>query len=216
VKTIPAADGRRPGIFAARWLGLALLGLLASDCCPHPPGFIPRIPSECGNWDSTTTLDEIRAFANDLADLLPDWHSTGENLQKPGSVRLDYGGLKAAAIKMARAPRCVQWAVIESYYRAYCDQREYDRPKCSKMLPLMRVLFVVPTRDADGTESKTAWPVRPDPSGRVLEIDHYQGMFPAWGTEYNPRSEYAHFVEGARFPIRTPAEIQALEIRARP
>jgi hypothetical protein len=214
MKAMPTSTSRRrPGILLARWLGMVLLGMATSHCGPHPPGFVPRIPSECGNWDSRASRNEIRGFANDLANLLPDWYRT----RKDPSVKPDYGGLKAAAIKMARAPQCVQWAVIESYYRAYCDQREYDAPMCMRMLPLMRVLFVVPTGHPEGTDFLNAWPVHPDPSGDVLEIDWYRGMPISVSMGfYNPRGEYAHFAVDKRFRMRTLAQIQALEIRARP
>jgi hypothetical protein len=153
-----------------------------------------------------------------------------ESPRDPG-VTIDFKGLKAAAIKMARAPVCVQRAVIESYCREYCRA---DNPgfKASGLFLLMRVLFVVPSRhpasDARkhhswshpynlrppgspvATEYDLAWPVYADPRGRVLEIDRV----PEKGRYYSALREYIYFAE--RFPRRTPAEIDALEIRDRP
>jgi CubicO group peptidase (beta-lactamase class C family) len=214
---------------------VAILGLGASACC-HPPGFIPRVPSECINWDYKQSRHEIRGFANDLANLLPDWPSTMGNWQKPGSVRPDYGGLKAAAIKLARAPQCVHRAVIESYNRAYgggLAYIEYDEAKTSGLFVLMRVLFRLPTHYTGsdvraygwwyrpsrkvGAEKgfDMSWPVHEDPSGRVLEINWYRGAGMAGGgLNYDAVREYAYLAE--RFPMRTVAEIQALEIRPRP
>jgi hypothetical protein len=173
---------------------------------------------------------EIRGIANDLADLLPNWESTGQNRQKPGSVRVDYGGLKAAALKMARTPRCVHLPVIESYNRAYgggLAHIEYDEAKTSALFVLMRVLFKLPTHYTAndwgygwwyrprGHDDDISWPVHEDPSGRVLEIDWYAGAgMIGGGLNYDAVREYEYFAE--RFPMRTPAEIQALEIRARP
>ncbi len=226
MKAICVSDGLRRGVLVARWLGMASLGLMASACCPHPPGFVPRVPSECSNWDSTLSRHEIRGFANDLAHQLPDWQSTIDR-----SVQVDYGGLKAAAIKMARAPRCVQLPVLESYLRAYGDYLEYDDAKMSGLFVLMRVIFDLPTQYTGSDVRKygwwerpshkagegfpMSWPVHEDPSGRVLEIDACRGAVMAGGgLRYNPVREYAYFAE--RFPMRTVAEIQALEIRGRP
>jgi hypothetical protein len=68
--------------------------------------FVPKTESECGTkalrpW--VPLPSELRALASELADELPDWSSTEDP-----SVELDYDGLKAAAIKMASAPNCVQ------------------------------------------------------------------------------------------------------------
>ncbi len=211
--TTPASDGRRLGILAARWLGIALLGLMASACCPHPPGFIPRIPSECSAWDYKTSRHEIRAFANDLADRIPG----GETIYH-SPTPVDYRGLKAAALKMARAPRCVQETVLESYRRAYADDLEYDISKSLRMALLLRVLFVLPTRLPldNGKHLDLAWPVHEDPSGRTLEVErHLEYLVPGYDRFYDPLSEYYKFIE-RRYRMRTPAEIQALEIRDRP
>jgi hypothetical protein len=199
-------------------------------CCPHPPGFIPRINPECGNWDWTTSRNEIRGLANDLADQLPDWESTGDP-----SVTINYKGLKAAAIKMARAPECVRRAIIGSYCRAHCKTNHPDFSKASGMFLLMRVLFIPhPTSDrgekhdswvrrsdlhspdsAMATEFDPAWPVHADPSGRVLEIDRCLGSSShGSGIGYDALDEYDYFAK--RFRRRTPAEIEALEIRGRP
>lgn len=214
------------------WLAIVLLAITAPGCCPHPPGFIPRINPECSRWDWTTSRNEIRGLASDLADQLPDWESTGDP-----SVTIDYKGLKAAAIKMTRAPECVRRAIIESYCRAHCKTNHPDFSKASGMFLLMRVLFVVPSRhpasdarkhhswthpsflrppgSAVETEYDLAWPVHADPGGRVLEIDRCLGSSShGSGIGYDALHEYIYFEE--RFPRRTPADIDALEIRARP
>ncbi len=222
---MPRTGSLRRRLLVAQGVGVALLSLLASACC-HPPGFVPRVPSECMNWDYKRSRHEIRGLANDLADLLPDWQSTLDR-----SVQVDYGGLKAAAIKMARAPRCVHRPVLESYLRAYGGHIEYDDAKMSGLFVLMRVIFDLPTqytgRDVQkhgwwdrpsrkaGEGFFMSWPVREDPSGRLLEIDGCRGAVMAGGgLRYNPLHEYEYFAE--RFPMRTVAEIQALEIRGRP
>lgn len=224
-------DGQRQRILLLQWLAIALFGSLLSACCPHPPGFVPRIPSECSNWDSTLSRHEIRGLTNDIADGVPDWQDDSRNWRKPGSVPFDAAAFKTAAIKMARAPQCVHRAVLESYMRAYGEDSEADDAKISGLFVLMRVLFVLPThytkgdgrnfawfdhppRGTDGAYDMS-WPVHEDPSGSVLEIDRCRGASMAGGgLRYNAVREYEYFAE--RFPLRSLAAIQALTIRARP
>jgi hypothetical protein len=170
---------------------------------------------------------EIRRLAVELAEQLPDWSSTIDP-----SVNLDYSSLKAAAIKMASAPECVQRAVIEAYPLVYTSYRS-DPPNASGMFLLMRVLFVLPADDPRSTTVASAWlqpvhdeanrtkawnyqwPVRVNPHERVLEIERCQGTrrgVPGW---YGAKAEFHFFKSGARFPMRSPAEIEALEIRGR-
>lgn len=116
-----------------------------------------------------------------------------------------------------------------------------DQPRASGMYLLLRVLFVLPTRypgdsprqsapwgtrypgrDRYGGGSSSplvvdvAWPVHEQPSAHLLLIDRCPhlameaaGQFPA--ISYHAWSEYAWFT--AHFPRRTPAEIEALDIR---
>jgi hypothetical protein len=160
--------------------------------------------------------------------MLPDWSST-EN----ASVSLDYRGLKAAAIKMASAPECMQRAVIKAYSHKY--NRRPDLPKLSGLYLLMRVLFVVPS---DRTMKKNVgvfspwsrpvvleaeqtgkwnylWPVRVDPHGHGLEIERCQGIGEHSGGHYAAIQEYHWLKSDLRFPMRAAAEIDALEIRGR-
>jgi hypothetical protein len=198
---------------------------MTAHCCPYPPGFVPRIQPECRGWDWTASRNEIRGLANDLAEKLPDWSSTTNP-----SVNVRYDGLKAAAIQMARAPRCVQRAVVESYCRAYCEEVRPDYPKTSGMFLLMRVLFVHP-HISDHTEGfggwmpirwsessapikpGAGWPVYEDPSGRFVEIDRSRGGI-LFHFAYHALAEYDY--NAAHFRMRTPAELAALEIRGRP
>lgn len=212
-------------IVPSRWLAIALLAMTAPGCCPHPPGFIPKTTPECSWWDWTTSRNELRGLANDLADQLSDLESPHDP-----AVTIDFKGLKAAAITMARAPVCVRRSVIASYCREYCKENNPNF-KASGMFLLMRVLFVVPSRHPTDdarkhhswsrpsflrppgspaqTESDLAWPVYADPAGRVLEIVQVPGR----GSYYSALREYDYFAE--RFPMRTSVEIDALEIRSR-
>jgi hypothetical protein len=175
---------------------------------------------------------ELRALASELADELPDWSST-----ESSPVNLDYEGLKAAAIKFASAPVCVQWAVIETYSKEYCEPFRTDLPKASGMYLLMRVLFVLPTdhpikdvqnysnwshpvhAEAERTSKwDLSWPVHAKPGENVLEIERCQG-FPGSGRSYTPYqalTEWRYFRVKKVFRMRTRAEIEALEIRGHP
>jgi hypothetical protein len=177
------------------------------------------------------TPSELRALASELADELPDWSST-----ESSSANLDYEGLKAAAIKVASAPFCVRGAVIEAYSKEYCEPARADLPRASGMYLLLRVLFVLPTdhpikdaqmfsgwahpaRDEAQRTSKwdLSWPVHANPRENVLEIERCQG-FPGSGgyVRYWAEDELEYFAIKKHFRMRTPAEIDALEIRGRP
>jgi hypothetical protein len=142
------------------------------------------------------------------------------------SVHLDYRGLKAAAIKMARLPECVQRAVIR-------EHNDHSMPpKISGLFLLMRVLFVLPAdaRTTSGAHSdwqgpvfeaakKThrwdyQWPVHVHPEGGFLEIERCQNI--ASGYPYQAVREFHEWTTKEHFPMRSPAEIEALEIREAP
>ena len=198
---------------------------------------VPKTESGCGTkaispWSPLPS--ELRALASELADDLPDWSSTEDP-----SVNLDYEGLKAAAIKIASAPSCVQLAVIETYSKEYCEPGRTDLPRASGMFLLLRVLFAMPSdyprKEAEwfSTWSYPArdeamrtstwdlsWPVHAKPGENVLEIERCQG-FPGSRTNntyktYRAFAEFREFWKIKRGRMRTPAEIAALEIRGRP
>jgi hypothetical protein len=153
-------------------------------------------------------------------------------------VELDYDGLKAAAIKIASAPNCVQSAVIETYSKEYCEPARTDLPKASGMYLLMRVLFVLPTdypikdvhnfsnwshpihaEAARTSKWNLSWPVHAKPGENVLEIERCQGFPGGKGdtfTRYQAFTEFLYFRTPKVSRMRTPAEIEALEIRSRP
>ncbi len=196
--------------------------------------FVPRTESGCSASSTRAWLPlpgELRALASELADELPDWSSTEDP-----SVDLDYDSLKAAAIKIASAPSCVQLAVIETYSKEYCEPARIDLPKASGMFLLLRVLFLLPTdypkkdaemfsnwsypvRDEAQRTSKwdLSWPVHAKPGENMLEIERCQG-FPGNGTFrlYQAFAELRYFRNPKVSRMRTPAEIEALEIRGRP
>jgi hypothetical protein len=138
------------------------------------------------------------------------------------AVNPDYRGLKAAAIKMAHAPECVQRAVIKAY------PRQYGSPKLSGLYLLLRVLFVLPSDDrtSGGVFSPWSrpvvmkakqtgtwnyqWPVLVNPQTRVIHIERCENKVGG----YAAIEEYQWFKSTLRFPTRTPAEIEALEIKA--
>jgi hypothetical protein len=149
-------------------------------------------------------------------------------------VNLNYEDLKEASIKMASAPACVRSAVIKAYSDEYCDLGYPDLPKASGMYLLMRILFVLPTdypiKDVHAYSTWShgvkvqaekslkwdlSWPVHAKREEDVLEIERCQG-FPGSGsyTRYQALTEFDYFRQ--RFRMRTPAEIEALEIRGRP
>jgi hypothetical protein len=166
-----------------------------------------------------------------LTDELPDWSST----ENP-DVDVDYEGLKATAIRIANAPYCVQRAVIETYSKEYCAVGRPDLAKASGMFLLLRVLFELPTdhpfkdsrwfttwsypaRDESLRTSKwpLSWPVHARPGEKVLEIERSQG-FPGGNNNtykvYWAFDEFQYFWKLTRGRTRTPAEIEALEIKA--
>ena len=224
----------RARIITLRLLGIALVAMTSLRCSPSPipPASVPKIELDCSSGKWHPLPSELRALASELADELPDWSSTEDP-----SMNLDYEGLKAAAIKIASAPSCVQYAVIETYSKEYCEPYRTDLPKASGMFLLLRVLFVLPTdlypREEVHTFSgwshpihaeakKTSkwnlsWPVLAKPGENVLEIERCQG-FPGSGTfkRYAAMTEFRYFRIEKVFRMRTPAEIEALEIRSRP
>jgi hypothetical protein len=212
--------------------------MTSSRCSPSqtPWASVPKTETVCSAQTAAwfPLPSELRALASDLADGLPDWSST-EN----SSVDLDYNGLKAAAIKLASAPSCAQLAVIETYSKEYCEPARIDLPKASGMFLLLRVLFVLPTdytkkgaemfstwsypaRDEAQRTLKwdLSWPVHAKPGENVLEIERCQG-FPGSRTNtsyrtYQASAEFRYFRLPTVSRMRTPAEIEALEIRSRP
>jgi hypothetical protein len=167
-------------------------------------------------------------MVTELAEQLPDWSSTIDP-----SVHLDYSGLKAAAIKMASAPACMQRAVIEAYTNEYSILR-HDPTKASGMLLLIRVLFVLPSADRKSflvssnwshpvhKEKKSGkgwnyqWPVHANPHERVLEIERCQGVLDGRPGVHGAIGEYDYFKNQFHFPMRSPGEIEVLSIRGRP
>lgn len=193
--------------------------------------FVPRTELGCSARTWSPLPSELRALASELADELPDWSSTQNS-----SVDLDYDGLKAAAIKIASAPSCVQLAVIETYSKEYCEPARIDLPKASGMYLLMRVLFVLPTDyPLEGVQAFSAWshpvhagaertgkwdlswPVHAKHGENVLDVERCQG-FPGNSTFrlYQALNEFRYFRLPRVSRMRTPAEIEALEIRSRP
>ncbi len=173
---------------------------------------------------------ELRALADEIAEDLPDWSSTEDP-----DVDIDYEGLKAATVKIARAPSCVKLAVIETYSKEYCAVGRPDLPKASGLYLLMRVLFVLPTdypikdvhnfsgwshpihAEAERTSKwDLSWPIHAK-SENVLEVERYQG-FPGGDSNtykvYWAFDEFQYFWKLTRGRTRTPAEIEALEIKA--
>ena len=207
-------------------------------CSPSPIQwqYAPKTELDCSTKYSKRRWlplpSELRALASELADELPDWSSTEDP-----SVDLDYDGLKAAAIKVASAASCVRWAVIETYSKEYCEPTRIDLAKASGMYLLMRVLFVLPsdypikdvhvystwshpvrTKAERTSKWDLSWPVHAKPGENVLEIERCQG-FPGSGRPYRPYdalTEYRYFRMEKHFRMRTPAEIEALEIRGHP
>jgi hypothetical protein len=149
-------------------------------------------------------------------------------------VNLDYGSLKAAAIKMASAPECVQRAVIEAYTLEYGYASPPDPPRMSGMYLMMRILFQLPSDYRpvhanfsswshpvvmEGRRTRTwnyQWPVHANPEEHVLEIERCQGTLTGSRGHYMAIGEFHFFKTEIRFPMRSPAEIEALEIRGRP
>lgn len=211
--------------------------MTSSRCSPSqtPQAYVPKTNGECGAQGGWAPLPrELRELADELADELPDWSSTEDP-----AVDIDYEGLKAAAIKFASTPVCVQWAVVETYSKEYCEPGRTDLPRASGMFLLLRVLFRLPTdypsedaemfttwsypaRDEAIRTSRwdLSWPVQAKPGENVLEIERSQG-FPGDRahnsyTLYRAFDEFRYFWKMNRGRTRTPAEIEALEIRGRP
>jgi hypothetical protein len=111
--------------------------------------------------------------------------------------------LKAAATALARAPEQEQRNVIAAYSWAYCEMTVADAGRASGIFLLLRVLFVVP-------EADPAWSMHAEDGRRVLRVGPCCGNrnFRNW---YYPLGEYDTFVR--RFRRRSPAEIEALEIK---
>jgi hypothetical protein len=194
-------------------------------CSPHPTtAFVPRTDHECRTWDADASQGEILRLTDELAEELPDWTSTVNP-----SVSLNDGGLKAAAIKMASTPECVRRAVIKAYSERYGTPP--DLPKLSGMYLLMRVLFVLPSDHSTTSNVGTftpwsrpvvveaqqtrkwnyQWPVHVNPNGHALEIERCQGIGGHSGG-YALTQEYHWLRTERRFPIRSVAEIEVLEI----
>jgi hypothetical protein len=93
--------------------------------------------------------------------------------------------------------------VISAYSWAYCEMKMADWGRASGMFLLLRVLFVVP--EGDPFE---ALPM--EAGGRVLRIGLCCGHRLTYGW-YGAVGEYDAFAR--RFRRRSPAEIEALEIR---
>ena len=233
----PSGTGQAQ-IITLRLLGIAVLVMTSSQCSPRqtPWASVPKTELECGTkamrpWAPLPS--ELRALADELADKLPDWSSTQDS-----SVNLDYESLKAAAIKFASAPFCVQSAVIETYSKEYCEPGRTNLPKASGMYLLLRVLFVLPTdypkEDAERFSTWSyplreealrtskwdlSWPVHQKPGDNVLEIERCQG-FPGGDNNtykvYQAFDEFRYFRTPKVSRMRTPAEIEALEIKSRP
>jgi hypothetical protein len=142
-------------------------------------------------------------------------------------VRADYVNLKTAAVAMARAPEVEQRNVIAAYSWAYCEMAVADGPRASGMYLLLRVLFVLPTRYT-GSDAATfgswprpaagpgewdlSWPVHIEPGTHALHVEPFpSGQRWCDTRPYPALLEYDYFA--ARFPRRSPAEIEALEIR---
>jgi hypothetical protein len=209
--------------------------MTSSRCSPSltPPASVPKTEHECGGpggaWDPLPR--ELRALTDDFADDLPDWSSTEDP-----DVDIDYDGLKAVAIRIASAPYCVQRAVIKTYSQEYCAVGRPDLPKASGLYLLLRVLFVLPTdypikdgrwfttwsypvRDESLRTSKwdLSWPVRAQPGANVIEIERSRGLLGGEDDTYRVYwafDEFQYFWKLTRGRTRTPAEIEALEIKA--
>ncbi len=197
------------------------------QCCPRPLPSLPlarviSAPNECRRWDPAGSAEEIRRLAIEIRDELPDWTSTVDP-----AVHLDYRGLKAAAIKMAGMPECVQRAVVREY------PRHAKKAKLSGLFLLMRVLFVLPSDRAGrgmsiysswqrpvweaGEQTQRwdyQWPVHVHPERGVIEIKHCREIVP--GAHYHALMEFHAWMTEWHFPMRTRAEIEALEIREAP
>jgi hypothetical protein len=199
--------------------------MTSAHCCPRPtsPSRVPSAANECRRWDPEGSADEIRRIALELRDELPDWTSTVDP-----SVHLNYSGLKRAAIKLAGMPACVQQAVLREY-GFHAKGANY-----SGLYLLMRVLFVLPPDsraysgvfpgchrpEFDVHPASNAmwydaqWPVHVHPEGGVLEIERCQKH--KGGLGFSAIEEYYQWTTRSHFPLRTPAEIEALEIREAP
>ena len=169
----------------------------------------------------------MRVPCGELTDILPYWSVTAD-------ARPDFAGLKTAAITFARASESERRAMIAEHSRAYCILYEdaINQSRASGLFLLLRVLFVLPPRHPESDTHhffrdcrpdgwRTAegidisWPVHEDPERRVLEIDRiFRCASSSRGTRYDALAEYDYFRE--RFRLRTPAEIEALEIKGRP
>jgi hypothetical protein len=129
--------------------------------------------------------------------------------------------------------------VIETYSKEYCEPGRTDLPKASGMFLLLRVLFALPTdypredahmfstwsypaRDEALRTSKwdLSWPVHLKPGENVLEIERCQGVPGSDAnntyTLYRAFDEFRYFRLPKVSRMRTPAEIEALEIKGRP
>lgn len=136
--------------------------------------------------------------AKELGELLPQW-TRGEPLGPS-----DYMRLKAAALALARAPEQERQNVITAYGWAYCEMSLPDAGRASGMFLLLRVLFVVPEGGAVSATHVLD-------GGRILIVRPCCGNRQFSAGDYNPLFEYDTFAE--RFRRRSPAEIEALEIK---
>jgi hypothetical protein len=168
-----------------------------APACSAPPqgGAAAAIPTEAS---SATASGKRTPTAKELGELLPHWYKGHpQDGDPPGPA--GYASLKAAAFAMALAPEQERRNVIAAYSWAYCEMALPDAARASGMFLLLRVLFVVP----EG-------PLHPEAGNRVLRVDPCCGN--RWfGQGWFPLVEYDAFAR--RFPRRTPAEIEALEIK---
>jgi hypothetical protein len=141
--------------------------------------------------------------AKELGELLPDWSRNRYGKGKPLGPA-EYRRLKAAALALARAPEQERRNVISAYSWAYCEMKLADWGRASGMFLLLRVLFVVPEEDPLEAPHMEA-------GGRVLRIGPCCDHRLSNGGWYDAVSEYDAFAR--RFRRRSPAEIEALEIR---
>lgn len=232
-------EGRWPT--AAWWLVTALVAVTSTACSPPLPReyATPQAPPTAGEPNRPLS-------ARALGELLPDWGRTVDD-----DVLVDYAGLKAAAITLARMPAAARHATIDMYSRTYCDLpwiaahcdnsgsdregrahawAEADFRRASGMYLLLRILFVLPTRypasererftgwirmpSRQGDEDDLLWPVHEDPGGRVLMVERCEGFKGRLeASVYRAMDEYDYFL--SRYPMRTPAMLEALDIRPR-
>jgi len=140
--------------------------------------------------------------AKDLGELLPAWtRSYALEGEPPGPA--EYRRLKAVALALARAPEQERRNVIDAYGWAYCGMRFADTRRASAMFLLLRVLFAVP-------EGNPWWGLHAEAGSQVLRVGPCCGN-QRFDQPWWPLVTYDFFAK--RFHRRSPAEIEALEIR---